>query len=422
MGTVIGWSSPAEALVTNDVGLSTEEFTWISSIMPVGAAFGCLFVAAVQDRIGRKWTMIVLAPIFCISWALLGLANGFVVFIIGRLLTGFCGGGYCVVAPTYTAEISEKTIRGALGVMFQFLLVIGILFSYAFGEFNNLKALSFPCACVPIIMLVILLFLPESPVYYCKKGNMDECTKSLKFFRGPDYVLDAEIADMKEYTKVEGEIMEFLKLKSTIKACLMLLGAHIIQQLSGINSIMFFAHKIFKMAGSTMSPGLCAVILGIVQVIATGVAAGTVDRAGRKLLFIISLAVMCVCFVFLGIFFLIQENNEEQAKKIGWLPLTSVCLYMLGFSLGTGPLPWALLGEMIPNRIKSVVASAISALNWLLAFAVTCSFPALVETLNAAPVFWGYAVICALGVAFEALFVIETKNKTLEEIQKELAG
>lgn len=424
LGNVIGWSSPAADIFDKTTDFSESDITWIASIMPLGAATATVVMAFVFDVVGRKWTMVFLALPFVLGWMLLAFSSTVPLFMVGRFITGFSGGAFCIAAPTYTGEIAEKSIRGRLGVFFQLLLVIGILVVYALGEFHSLKGLTLPCSVVPILFAVIIIFMPESPVFCLKKKKDEKARKALKFFRGENYNLDAELKEMAEYAVV-GEEETFwgcLKKKATMRGCLMLLGLHIIQQLSGINIVMFYAHKIFEMAGSSLSSGISAIILAIVQVLATGVAAYVVDRLGRKLLFMISLAGMCACQVLLGVYFMIDASNHDTGKKIAFLPLLSICIYLLSFSLGTGPLPWAMLGELIPNRVKGGVGSFVSCLNWMLAFGVTGSFTYLVDWFGAGIVFFAYAVLCGLGLVFIIFILIETKNKSLDEIQKELGA
>lgn len=392
--------------------------------MPLGAATATVVMAFCFDLIGRKWIMLLLAIPFVLGWAVLAFVETPPLYMVGRFITGFSGGAFCIVAPTYTAEIAEKSIRGRLGVFFQLLLVIGILFAYALGEFHNLKALTLPCGVVPIIFALIIFFLPESPVYSLKKKKEEKARKALVFYRGPNYNVDSELKEMSQYATEGGEesFWSVMKRKSTLFGSLMLLGLHCIQQLSGINVVMFYAHKIFEMSGSSLAPGISAIILGVVQVVATAFAAYAVDRFGRKLLLIVSLSVMCLCQVVIGGYFMLDSKDHETARSMGFVPLLSICMYLVGFSLGAGPLPFTLLGELLPNRVKGGMGSFSTFCNWMLALAITSSFPFLVDIVGPAMVFFAYAVLCALGVLFVIFILIETKNKSLEEIQKELGA
>lgn len=119
LGNVIGWASPALEQFKKELDLSDENASWAGSIMTLGAAAVNIVIAVILDRIGRKWTMLIMAIPFVLSWMLLAFAKGIVLLLIGRFISGLCGGTYCVAAPTYTAELAEKSVRGALGVLFQ---------------------------------------------------------------------------------------------------------------------------------------------------------------------------------------------------------------------------------------------------------------------------------------------------------------
>lgn len=423
LGLTIGWSSPAQQQVIEDLGISDDQFSWIASVMTLGAASSAIFMALTFDIIGRKWMMICVAPFYTLSWALLAFSNSMFMYCLARFLCGFCGGCFCVAAPNYTAELAEVSIRGLLGTLFQLMVCSGIMVCFILGEINNLYMLSLPCAVFPMILCVSLFFLHDSPVFLLKKKKEEQARKALQFFRGPDYDINPEISKITQYIESSENESKWtvFKKKPSLKASAMLLVLHVGQQMSGINIVMFYAHDIFKQAGSHIAPGISSIILGLVQVIATAVCTGIVDRLGRRLLWIISICIMITCLILLGIFFIILNNDPDTAKKIGFLPLGSLCLYLVGFSLGSGPLPWAMLGELLPSEIKSSVGSAITCTNWLMAFLVTVSFPVIVEAVGAPAVYFGFAILQVLTLAFIVLFLIETKGKTLEGIQEELA-
>lgn len=423
LGLTIGWASPTQELVMKQLGITADTFSWIASIMTLGAAASMIFMAFFFDILGRKWTMIGLAPFFTLAWLMLAFAKNMEMYLIARFLTGFCGGAFCVAAPNYTAELAEASIRGFLGTLFQLMVCSGIAVSYALGEAKSLYLSAIFPAAFPIILALLIFFLHESPVFLLKKGKEEKARKSLQFFRGPSYDIEPEIKEMQKYVKRGDESnWQVFKKKSSLKASLMLLVLHVGQQMSGINAVMFFAHEIFKQAGSTLSPGISSIILGVVQIVATAICTGIVDKVGRKILWIVSITIMMICLILLGVFFMIKESNPQTAKTIGILPLGSLCLFLVGFSLGSGPLPWAMLGELLPDQIKSPVGSAVTCVNWLMAFVVTASFITIVDAVGAPAVYFGFAILQALTLAFIILVLIETKNKTLEQIQEELGG
>ena len=192
------------------------------------------------------------------------------------------------------------------------------------------------------------------------------------------------------------------------------------QQFCGVNGVIFFAEQIFIMAGAE-NPAMCTIIVGVVQSVATLLSSVLVDRAGRKILLIISGVGMIVCLVALGYFFSVQESKAD-ISNIKWLPLVSVVGFIVVFSLGFGPLPWMMTGELLSPQIKGFASGIAVASNWVSVSVVTFSFQPLLELISSAYTFWMFAIITAIASAFIILVVPETKGKSMQQIQNELAG
>ncbi|XP_076295213.1 facilitated trehalose transporter Tret1-like [Lasioglossum baleicum] len=424
LGCGLGWSAPCVELLKANHGYGSISITVVASLFPVGAALGLLVVPFIIDKIGRKWTMMFLVPPFVIGWALIATAIPVVpIVVIGRLITGACGGMFCVVAPIYSAEISEKEIRGTLGVFFQLLLVIGVLYAYCCGYSKSVVVTSILCGIAPIVFALLMFFMPESPLHYIAKNKFEDAENSMRFFRGPDFDTRPEIAAFKEQierTKTEEKVNVLsLARPPMLRTMAVAFGLMFAQQFSGINAIIFYGETIFKQTGVEMDSLLQMVIFAVVQVFACVVSAVLIDQVGRKVLMAVSSIVMCFCLVALGIFFILKDQNPATADSLSWLPLLSACVYILAFCLGAGPIPWAYMGEIFPSNVKGVAASCAGFFNWMLAFIVTMSFSAAAEALGTAVVLFFFAVICCLSVVFILFCMIETKGKTFDEIQRE---
>lgn len=166
-GTVLGWTSPAQSQKDEayDFEISSEQFSWVSSFMTLGAACVCIPIGFLINFIGRKWTMLFLVLPFVLGWALLIWAQNLAMMYAARFILGISGGAFCVTAPMYTGEIAQKDIRGTLGSFFQLMITIGILFVYGVGAGLNVFWMSVVCGIIPIIFGVIFFFMPESPTY-----------------------------------------------------------------------------------------------------------------------------------------------------------------------------------------------------------------------------------------------------------------
>jgi SP family facilitated glucose transporter-like MFS transporter 8 len=179
---------------------------------------------------------------------------------------------------------------------------------------------------------------------------------------------------------------------------------------------------LFQDAGSDLEPSTATIIVGVIQVVATFISTLVVDRLGRRLLLLISDFVMAVCALLLGVFFYLKDVEKDDVTNLGWLPLTSVCVFIIVFSLGYGPIPWMMVGELFAPQIKGFASSLSCVLNWILAFLVTRFYSDLAIASGTHTTFWIFAGISLIGTVFVFFIVPETKGKTLDEIQKELGG
>lgn len=175
-------------------------------------------------------------------------------------------------------------------------------------------------------------------------------------------------------------------------------------------------------ADTGIDENLSTIVVGIMQVIATFVSVMVVDKLGRRLLLLASSSVMAVSTIAMGVYFYMKENDKESVTNLGWLPVSSLCVFIIMFSIGFGPVPWLMMGELFASDIKGVAGSIAGTSNWVLAFIVTKTFVNLKEALGSGETFWLFAGITVVGVVFVFVFVPETKGKSLNEIQDILSG
>ncbi|XP_044729707.1 facilitated trehalose transporter Tret1-like [Chrysoperla carnea] len=429
LGTVIGWSSPAGKPLKK-LDLNGKQVSWIGCINCLGSAFSVLPLPFIMDRIGRRLSMMIIAVFLCLSWIMLAFVETFWLLIIARFLCGFFSGSFCVVSPVYTGEVVEPRIRGALGSCFQLFIVFGIFVLFAIGLTENLLVLSLFSAVCPVVMIVILIFLPDSPLFLIDSGKDEErIDKAFIFLRGKDYDFTEEKVELaKELIEADerkaGNLMDKFKTKATKKGFIIGLGLNIAQQLSGINVLMYYATKIFADSGTAITPEVCSVILGVGQIVGTLLAVAISDRAGRKILLIISFAVMAVCLLIMGCysFFTRNEDLDDISSGIRLIPVFVTTIYVIAFSIGAGPLVWALIGEMFAPEVKGVVSSICAFSNWMFAFIITSTYTYMEDVFKPYGAYWFYSAAGFLCVVFIIFMVIETKNKTLREIQIALGG
>ncbi|XP_067633565.1 facilitated trehalose transporter Tret1-like [Eurosta solidaginis] len=369
--------------------------------------------------------MLMVIP-FEIGWSLIILAQNKIMILIARFITGMAGGAFCICAPMYCTEISQKEVRGIIGSFFQLLITTGVLFSYVVGAFIKTFTFSMICAIIPLIFGLIFFFCPDSPRYLIAKGKTEAAQKSMEWLRGKDYDASGEMNEMKvdDAKNKENKVSvgKALCRKTTLKALGLSISLMVLQQFSGINAVIFYSTYIFKSCAGGLSPEIGTIIIGIMLVLATVVLLFVIDILGRVPLLLISGICQVLSLALLSVYFFMMESDEDSVKSLGWLPLLSLCLYILLFSVGFGPIPWLFMAEIFPEDIKSIAGSLSGTTNWSCAFIVTQIFPILKDDIGGGSCFAIFAGILAVGSVYIYFCVPETKGKTFAEIQAELAG
>lgn len=177
----------------------------------------------------------------------------------------------------------------------------------------------------------------------------------------------------------------------------------------------------FQSAGSTIDENVCTIVVGIVNFASTFVATALIDRLGRKILLYTSSVCMVITLASLGIFFYLKKSGID-VDDFGWVPLASLVIYVIGFSLGFGPIPWLMMGEILPAKIRGSAASVVTSFNWSCTFIVTKAFQDMIRLVGEAGTFWFFSVICLGGLIFVIVCVPETRGRSLEEIERGLTG
>lgn len=426
IGAILAWTSPCLGLLedlSSNAQLhleSKDQKSWISAWTPIGAIFGALPAGFFADLFGRKKTMIIFTVPWIASWAMLIFGTSIYMVYASRFISGVITGLFCAVLPLYVNEISEDSVRGSLGTLFQVFITLGILFDYVLTLFKSYIVVNVACCAVTIFFLVIVFLLPESPVYLMKKNNKPEAEKSLRRLRGPYYDIHVELNELRKNLENSAEqSLAFSDMFTpvNIKALVIALGLMLSQQLSGINAVIFFAEDIFKGA-KVGNPALCTIIVGIVQTLATVVSSALVDKAGRRILLLVSSVGMGIMLAIFGYYFKIKDDNPQ----LNWLPLVCLIVFITVFSLGLGPLPWMMSGEVLAPEIKSFGSGVAVATNWICVSLVTFFFEPLKDGIGAHYTFWLFSVIVFIAAVFILLIVPETKGKSIQQIQNELAG
>ncbi|ERL88448.1 hypothetical protein D910_05834 [Dendroctonus ponderosae] len=426
LGMVFSWSSSAIPILEKEFAITTAQGAWVGSLVTLGAFVGAIPAGPMAQLTGRKRALQILIIPLLSSWILIAFFCKYIwVLYIARFLAGISSGGISVAAPMYVTELAHVSIRGTLGTFFQVQITIGILFEYLLGDIiSDIRTLSLISAVLPVVFLLSFAFIPESPVYLCEKAKLQDAQRSLLWFRGKDYEIDDELVkiteDIEESKRNKTKLFEIFKCKATYKGLIISFGLMAFQQLSGVNAVLFYTNKIFQQSGGSLSPGQCSILVGAVQVFATLGSTLLIDRAGRKILLVLSDLVMCISLAGLGLYFYLSEFMDLAAYS--FIPLMSVALFIVFFSIGLGPIPWMIVSEIFSPKTRGVASSISASLNWFLAFLITNQFANMISAIGIGPTFMGFSVLCGLGTGFIVILVPETKGLSTEEVANILVG
>ncbi len=423
-GYDIGVISGAILFITQQFHLASTAEEITTSAVLIGAIIGAMFGGFAADRFGRRNSIIFAAIIFIVGTAISVIARDDFVLVMGRVTVGISIGVASFIVPMYISEVAPPHVRGMMTSLNQLAITIGILLAYGvdylFSASGNWRAMFAAGLILGIMLLVGMIFMPFSPRWLLSKRRTQEAQKELQKLRGTSDV-KAEIQETEE--EIESEKgsggLKALEAPALRMPLIIGIGLAILQQVTGVNTVIYYAPTIFEEAGfKSATASIAATVgLGIVNVVMTIVAIFLIDRLGRRPLLLISLAGMVFGLVALGADFIFSRGSTAAGGAFGTVAVISMMIFVASFAIGMGPIFWLLISEIYPLNARGTAMCVATVANWGSNFLIAVTFLSLVSVLGQGGTFLLYAAVGVFAWFFTLRLVPETKGKTLEEIQ-----
>ena len=450
-GFLMGFDASVISGVVSFIGpefeLTNIQVGWAVASLTLTSTLAMMTAGPISDRFGRRPVLKVAAVLFAVSAIASAIAPDYLTLVIARMLGGFGVGAALIIAPMYIAEISPADIRGRMVSFNQLNIVIGISVAY----FSNFLILSlgqsdFAWAqslrlgdwswrwmlgveAIPAIIYFLALFsVPESPRWLVMRGKAAEALQILSRVSGRTQA-EADLGAVQVSLDAEahlekGSIKELflpaMRLVLTIGIVIAIL-----QQITGINSVFFYAPMIFEQSGiGTDAAFMQAVLVGIVNLVATVVAILLIDKLGRRPLLITGLVVIVSSMLLLAYSFSSASYGPggELIDMNATLVLIGILSFVAGFGISLGPVMWVLFSELFPNRLRGIAISFCGLINSSVSFIVQLVFPWELENFGPATTFLIYGSFAVVGLIFVMRILPETKGRSLEELEAELVS
>jgi SP family galactose:H+ symporter-like MFS transporter len=415
--------SGAVIFIKQQFSLSTFPEELVVGMVLVGAATAALGGGRLSDWLGRRATLMLTSIIFIIGALICAFSGSFQILLVGRTIVGLGIGLASTTVPVYISEVSPPQARGWQVSLFQLAVTIGILVAYvvdyAFAGSGGWRWMLGLAAVPGLILGLGMIYLPESPRWLAKHGQTEKALKILGRIRGGSNV-DAEFQEIQStlsHGAEHGNWSELLR-PAVRPALIVGIGLAVFQQITGINTVIYYAPTILQSAGISSASGaiLATAGIGVVNVVMTLVSMWLIDRMGRRPLLLIGTAGIIVSLAVLGFAFL------RPGGSLARVAVVTLMVYVASFAISLGPIFWLLIAEIYPLKIRGMAEGTAAASNWAANLLVSLTFLSLVQGLGPTRTFWLYALFGVGAWIFSYYLVPETKGRTLEQIERSFSG
>jgi SP family arabinose:H+ symporter-like MFS transporter len=389
----------------------------LPTVMLLGCAAGAALGGWASDRFGRRAVLFGAGVLFCVSACGAALSADLWQIFVARFWAGIAMGAATLIAPLYIAEVAPARTRGRLVTLNQLAIVSGILIGFMINyELAKVARgnwrLMFGVGAVPALALCVsLIWVPESPRWLLQRGRRTQALSVLRRI-SPGHAVENALGEISKAIQEETGTYRELFGRALRRPMVLTVMLAIIQQVTGINTVLYYGGIIFaEHAGASTSQAVgMNVLVGLVNLLFTIVGLSLIDKLGRRPLLLTATGGMGICLVLFGSILHYLPSHTA-------LLLIPILGYVACFAFGLGTGVWVCLAELFPNRIRGRAMSIATMVLWISVACVTATFLTLIRVLTVSGVFLGYALLCVASFAYIFIFLPETKNRTLEEIE-----
>lgn len=418
-GYDMGVISGALLYLKDDIPLNAYTEGLVVSSMLVGAIVGAGLSGPLSEKLGRRRLVLMISIVFIIGALILALAPTMEILVLGRVIIGLAVGGSTAIVPVYLSELAPTDARGSLSSLNQLMITIGILASYlvnyAFAPIEGWRWM-LGLAVVPSVILMIgVIFMPESPRWLLEKRG-EKAARDVMKLTYPASEIDHEIENMKKINQIADNTWTVLKSPWLLSTIIIGSVFALLQQLIGINAIIYYAPKIFATAGFGESTAILSTVgIGVVNVLVTIFAISIIDKIDRKKLLVIgNIGMVASLLIMSALIWLIGVNSAA------WIILLCLTTFIIFFGVSWGPVLWVMLPELFPMRARGAATGIAALVLSIGSLLVAQFFPVLTDVLQVQQVFLIFAVIGIIAMIFVIKFLPETRGRSLEQIEQDL--
>ena len=393
-----------------------ERASTVASV-PLGALIGAVVSAKLSLIYGRRDSLFITGAVYSLGILLIVFSGSIWLVVIGRLLMGFAVGLSCMVAPMYLGEVSPYEVRGAIVFIFQLAITVGILLAYfinyLFISTGNWRAMFASCLVPSVFLMASVFFLPRSPRWLIQKARKKEAEAVLQILRKRDD-LQHELQEIEASVNHPKVPLRKIFNKRYFPLVLLAFSLFVFQQLSGANTIFYYVTTVFHQAGGSIENDLkISILAASVNTLATVVGVFFIDRVGRRRLVLVGMSVVVISLLIVSAAF-----HHLFGTASGTINIVAILVFIAFYAVSLGGVPYIIMAEIFPLNVRHLGMSIASFANWLFNTLVAFTFLYFIDSIGLSYTYLFYAICTFIGLVLMYYFLPETKNISLEQIEK----